>query len=920
MSQQFLRCFLFLFLVAFAGSVALAKPSPRKNDPLNPAIPSAVPQSGESFSNRKTELERNLIRKGSSGKRKSKVGRSKSEDAAIDESLAEEETAEQSKPLEFGKIEIPNLSKQVSKARRKNNKNLPGPITELPVFVSRPPAKFAAYLGQTLELKALARPGRAEAVHYIWVLNSKVVCTGSTCLLPLDGQTVDVGATQLTVVAFHTGGSVSSNHVLQVVQGQWKKGQVLNRRFLKQIDAIPDEGSVGEFDPHQDQIYALNGAGVHAYPGYFKVIGDAAQNFAWKGWLRTNSVGVVKIAVKEQMEWYMLRRSTLRFVNKESAGQRAVFVEEGGMRIRTERSREDASQEEAKPDLALENMSLETEEARVVVSEGADVFLVRSKSSASKDRDSKETRASTRVVVISGTAQVRLKIYQEGQANAYNLPTGLELLIFDDGEVAPLRKPDTQRMERLLQMTISPAEIAEEMARRNAVAAQAMDLTEVIKRVEGHMATEDYFEVLSAIAPVLSRLQENVKLGYYYGVANKGLYQMAEAETYLNGAYELDPSFYLAAWELALIKMEQKQWKESRLWLDRAFEHISSADPKYHEYYYYAGVIAFQTGQDFSARSDFTRALWGKGLESSLQGSAAGFLKTLIERKGWGLVAPFGVQYDANVLSLTQAEPVPEPFPGRGLFRSIAGLIFSADKSAQAEAPGTFLGYGAKAMSINNFPRGFSSLDVFIADVSLSQSFVSFEKVPVDPSKPDGEKNDEKKTTKLIQTLGLTVLNSTVSTVTLTLGLNWLEYEFTVAYDAAVAAGAFGKDDSVTMSQAANFPIATFGSASVALPVSFKQSYPFTTDASTGLGFTLGVGPVYSQLFSPRLSGNLGIKVEPNYVLAKPAEVFTLTAATSLGLTYFVTPWFLALPGVSFDAIWNDQKNGMVLKLSLIHI
>jgi tetratricopeptide (TPR) repeat protein len=469
-------------------------------------------------------------------------------------------------------------------------------------------------------------------------------------------------------------------------------------------------------------------------------------------------------------------------------------------------------------------------------------------------------------------------------------------------------------MERLLQVTISPAEIAAEIAEKNAVAAKSVNLADVIQAVERHMESEDYFEVLSAIAPVLSRINEDVKLGYFYGVANKGLYQLDEAEKYLTGAYELDPKFYLSAWELALIKMEEKKWEDSRMWLARAEENMSSDDAKYAEYYYYSGVIEFQLKEDFSARSDFTKALWAKDLETSLKGSAAGFLKTLTERKGWGIVVPFGAQYDANVLSLTSSEPVPEVFPGRSLVRSIAGLIFSVDNSGVASKPGTYFGYGAKAMSINNFPRGFSSLDVILADVSLSQSLVSFEKVPADPNKPEGEKTDQKKVTKITQTLGIVVLNSEVASATLSLGLNWQEFEFGAAYEANVAAGVFGKSDAVSLSQAKSFAIAQFETGSIALPVSLKQRYPFTTDASSGLGFTLGIGPTYSHSFSPRLSGNFGVKVEPNYVIADPKGILTLTAGTSLGLTYFITPWFLVLPSLSYDAIRNSQKTGLVHK------
>jgi tetratricopeptide (TPR) repeat protein len=759
---------------------------------------------------------------------------------------------------------------------------------------------------------------------------------------------VDVGTKSLSIVAFHSGGSSLSEHILHVVQGSWKKGQPFNRRTVKRIESRPvsaleDNNAVasatekGEdstnksqsakqsrFDASKDYAYALNGGGVHAYPGHFKILGDIGQNFRWTGRMRTSTNGVLKIESKDRGDWYVLKRSTVRLLRKSSEGAREIAIEQGGVRLRTIRRSEDAGPGA----MPLEDQGIETAEARIVGLEGSDFFVVRTEATqqspqptADAQNSKSPARDSTQVIVISGSVQIKLKKFLEGQPNLYNLPTGLAFTVYSDGQVEPSQKPDNESMEKLQAITITPSEVVAQVAAANAVAAQKINLDTVIKQAEEHLASEDFFEILSTVAPVMSRAGEDARLPYYVGLANKGLYQLAEAETQLKQANTIDPTYPNAPWQLALIKMDEKKWNEAQEWLDRAKQHLPSDDPRQAEYYYYSGVTEFQTGSDFAARSNFTRALWAKDLESSLQGSAGSFLKTLTERKGWGLVVPFGAQYDANVLSLLGSDPVPEGFPQRSLIRTIAGLIFSADKSSLAQESGTYWGFGAKALAITNLPRSFQPLDVIIGEVSLSQSAVTISKVPKDPNKPGGEMTDARATTKYSQSLGVVMLNSKATTATLTLGvvcpssvIGGLDLDVNVAYEANLVDSPFGASDSVTLAQNATFPLAQFTSGQLALPLGFKQKLPFKNDETNGFGLTLSATPTYSHMVTQRLSATFGLKAEPNLVFSKPKSTTTWTVGTNAGMMYFVLPWFLVLPSLSYDAIVADGKSGVVHK------
>ncbi len=949
------------FLITSPGFAA--PPNIRSDDPLNPTIPKGVPQSGEPFSKKKRELESNLIKKGekgekegnrAKGKRNGKGKSSESKGAPL--SVLDDGKSDDKAAFTLGKIEIPNFSKLKSGAKRSGSRNLMGPASDLPQITLRPPRGIAAYLGQTLELKVDAQvaPERNESPYFVWIVNSKVVCTGKVCALPIDGESVDVATKSLTIVAFHSGGSSHSEHILHVVQGSWKKGQPFNRKTVKKIESRPvssieDDNAVtsatatekGEelskesqsakpprFDASKDYAYALNGGGVHAYPGHFKILGDIGQNFRWTGRMRTSTNGVLKIESKDRGDWYVLKRSTVRLLRKSSEGAREIAIEQGGVRLRTIRR----SEESGPGAMPLEDQGIETAEARIVGLEGSDFFVVRTEAaqqgpqpSADAQNTKSAARDSTQVIVISGSVQIKLRKFIDGQPNLYNLPTGLEFTVYSDGQVEPSQKPDSESMEKLQAITITPAEVVAQVAAANTAAAKKINLDAVIKQAEEHLASEDFFEILSTLAPVMSRAGEDARLPYYVGLANKGLYQITEAETQLKQANTIDPTYPNAPWQLALIKMDEKKWSEAQEWLDRAKQHLTSDDPRQAEYYYYSGVTEFQTGSDFAARSNFTRALWAKDLESSLQGSAGSFLKTLTERKGWGLVIPFGAQYDANVLSLLGSDPVPDGFPQRSLVRTIAGLIFSADKSALAKESGTYWGFGAKALAITNLPRSFKPLDVILGEVSLSQSTVTISKVPKDPAKPDGEMTETRATTKYSQSLGVVMLNSKATTATLTLGvvspsvlpfslMGGLDLDVNLAYEANLADKPFGASDSVTIAQNATLPLAQCTSGQLALPLGFKQKLPFKKDATTGFGLTLSATPTYSHMVTQRLSATFGLKAEPSLVFSKPKSTTTWTMGTNAGMMYFVLPWFLVLPSLSYDAIVADGKSGVVHK------
>jgi tetratricopeptide (TPR) repeat protein len=908
-------------------AAAHAQNVPRSGDALNPTVPKGVPQSAQPFLNQRNDQESQLI-KGAKGGKGGAGGRLKlnrfDQDAGDGSDGLDSLPSDANALISIGKIEIPNLGRMKSKAQVSNGRYVMANTSDLPVFTLRPPRSFGGYLGTTLDLKVEAKveSARDEPVFYVWIVNSRVVCTGQRCLLPLDGSSMDVGAQVLSVVAFHNGGSSHSDHIVQVVQGQWRKGDSFNRRLVKDISSAPVQGSVAAnkpLDAAADYFYALNGQAVHAYPAYFRMVGDVGQNFRWRGRVRTNASGVLRMISPQRGEWYLLRKSTIRLLKPESASYREVEIEQGGLRVRTLRR----SAEEDQAALPLEDMGVETPEVRVVATEGADLFIVRTpERSPSANQKGGAPAFATRVLSISGSARVNLKSALLGQPNVYNLPTGLELVVHGDGRVEPLQKPDGKRMARLQAMTITPAEVAAVVAAKNAERAKSMDLQGLIRRAEASLGAEDFFDVLAVLSPVLSREQEDVRVPFLMGIANKGLYQSKEAERYLAAAHGQDPKFDGPAWHLALLKMEEKQWPEAKEWLQRAHDTLPEGDPRLAQAHYYSGVINFQQERFFLARSDFTRALWDKNLESSMQGSAGSFLKSLVERKGWGLVAPVGVQYDANVLSLTANEAIPEPYPGRAVARSIAGLIFSADPGALAAQSGTYWGYGAKALAVHNFPRDFSSLDVVLADISLSQSFLTLSQEPPSETASSGSESKEgserRHVVRLTQTAGVVLLDSQPVTgslqVSLALPVFGVPAEIALLHETDLQQQPFGDGDATSFLQGVTFNLMQGETSSLSLPLQLKEKFPFGKDVTLGVSVTASALPNYSWTLSPRMSANVSAKMEHEQEWAEAQNNGTFTAGAGLGLTYFLTPWCLVLPSLGYDAVFATEKEGVVHK------
>lgn len=899
-------------------------------DPLNPTVPRGVPQSGDPYIKRRNDVEGALMRgasekggsdKGAFDKRKRRPRVNRFEDRAAEGVYTElgDGSVDPNALITIGKIEIPNLGGMKSGASLKNGRFEMGRAQSLPVLVSTPPRRFGGYLGTTLALSAdaVVPESRGEDVYFVWIVNSRVVCTGKQCLLPLDGSTLDVGAQVLSIVAYHSGGSTHSDHLVQVTQGNWRKGDVFNRKVVRTLApvSVPTAASAAP-DASRDVIYALSGQGVHAYPAYFRLLGDIGQNIRWLGRLRTNASGVLRLMAPKGDEWYLLKKSTVRLVKPKSEQHREMELEQGGLRLRASR-RADA---EAGSEAILDDRSVETPELRIDAREGADFFVVRNVPPSPKTPgESPAPVPSVSVITISGTVRVTLKKVFEGQPAVYNLPPGIEFTAHADGRTDPLQKPDGDRMAKLQAITITPSEVAAAIAAQNIERAKGMDLQALLKDAEASLAAEDYFEILSLLSPVLSRARENVRVSYLMGLANKGLYQATEAETYLKTAHEQDEGFDGPAWHLALLKMEQKKWAEAQSWIDAARDSMDRDDPRQAEADYYEGVASFQLGNDFASRTAFTRALWDKTLESSLQGSAASFLRVLIERKGWGLVTPFGVQYDANVLSLTSDEPVPEGFSERGSARSIAGLIFSVDPASQAKKPGTYWGYGGKALAISNYPRSFASLDVILADLSMSQSFVDITSQPPAAGAPPGTAPTEKKSVvKFSQGLGLVMLDMKPTIGSVQLGLDLplfdLDSALSLVHETDLQDSLFGTGDATTLGESITFPLAKWDSSQIEMPLSLKQKFTFRRDAVTGPGLTTGLLPTYTTSLTPRLSFNSSVKLEHEIKLTDASPINTFTSGVTAGLMYFLTPWCLVLPSAGYDVISASDKEALVHK------
>lgn len=778
-------------------------------------------------------------------------------------------------------------------------------VNALPGIESAPPPSFAGYLGQTLVLHAKLRPPAdrtAEKVLQAWVINGKVVCESEICKIPLDGKFLKAASYNVIYIVYNSSGSVSSSHTLHVLQGGWKVGSPFNPKFVKDVPAKPVNVFAKPAESGKPAVEMTAGNGVLSYPGHLEVVGSVPRPLGWKGRLRTGRQGVAKFQQNKVGEWYLLQQSDVNFVQSDKVPQQKVLrLTQGGIRQFLGSANSFDKSDATKKRNFLNDLRIDTAELSLIPEEGSDIYVRRVAPSAS-DLKARATRKAgenlplnemyaTKIVVISGKASVTITA-QPGN-KPLEVPPGVEFAIYESGYAPPFNKPLASDIEKLYKSTFSPLKLIKKPKQDTAAAAK-INLDEHLKKVDELLGREDYFEALSELSLVEGRASEDVRIPYYLGLANKGLYQAEEAEKFFKVAMAQDPKYPLPPWQLAQMRLDAKKWKEAKDYLDEAASRMSSDDKLYPEYLYYAGVASFQLGSGFVSKSDFTRALWESQLDSALKSSAGGFLQTIGKQKPWSIIVPMGIQYDQNALSLGNNVSVPESFPRKYTYRGIAGTIFNYDFSGGTEAPGLYHAANAKAIYVKNFPAGFESLDAIVAGIGVTQTLKQ-----AGPPAP-GTNTATMETTTFTEGVDLIYVNKKRTIESYNFAVNYKKIDLGLTFERDPINTGSANRNAIILKQ--GYPFA-FGS--IELPFTAEERNPLKVSSTNGRQLTLTLTPGYTIAFSPRSNVKFTNAFGTQVTFVTPRTTL-LKTTPGVNYSYFLTPWMLSILGANYE--WSRES------------
>ena len=763
--------------------------------------------------------------------------------------------------------------------------------TPPPQFTELPPKAIQGSIGQQLRLQANAENSdpKITKIRIIWVLQNKKVCEGPTCLLPLDGKGITSGVYRMLILAISPTGSAKSFHTLRVLDSP-----VPVSRLMESV-VKPEKAKVQKYNFQSDKVWmrANRGSGFYITTGTpLNYIGRAPQNINWEGIVRGKGRSVLQIHSRN-LDWFLLRSSRAVLESGANNG-RWLNLKSGHMRFVGKN-----------PEKSL---LLQTPEAKIFAKGGIDFYASRLPKLKLKEPEGKDTppdpflnkrlrMSSTQITLLSGTATFISALGKET-----NIPNGLTLTIFSDGSVSRPEKPKPKRVGTVLNLTKTPEQVA--WLRQKEEEIKNLDLDELLTETKKLLEGEDYFTALEIIEPLQIRKEEDVRVPLYSGLTYKGLYQLSLAEQNLQVAIKRDPKLYEGHWHLGLMEMEEKKWAEAEKHFNNSAPNIPKDEEESYELHYYRGVTRFQQQKDFSARNDFTRALWANDLSAQLKQSSAQFLGIISDRKPWQFIANQGVGYDSNVLKLNTGDELPTDYPQKSTINSTTALILNW-KQLPKNTAGTERelrwGAGAKAIAVMNLVSGFESLNAYVFELNTLQDFTK---------------------KKLIFTEQITLIFTGGEPTTLTPALvaNWDTLTGTVSYSHDLAYDGTGTDSSSLGLSGEWAPkVPDYKGFVFALSNTVGLTYPF--DSASPLSLDLGVAPSATYPFNPRFSVNLATPFGYTIQSGEGAEN-SGSLATNFGMTYFIQPW-LTLgggPGYAMEFSSSGTANSLTANLSLTGI
>lgn len=249
------------------------------------------------------------------------------------------------------------------------------------------------------------------------------------------------------------------------------------------------------------------------------------------------------------------------------------------------------------------------------------------------------------------------------------------------------------------------------------IPATAQNKSQRLKNLEELLEQENLFEAQEVMKTFSeAEIQQNPRLLVCKASIAKGLYQPEESYAALRRALKLDQNYAPAQFDIALYFMERKEWNDAEVLLRLAAASDLLTGQRRVMLPYYLGVIAFETGRLFEARSSFLRLSWNDSLDPALQQSTGAFVSKIVKQRPGNLLTPLSVQYESNVLGLTRSTPLPADYSRADGLKVIAGLFANLEGLGGEKLGSGPYGLGLRLFAAQNLSSEFSSMNILFAE------------------------------------------------------------------------------------------------------------------------------------------------------------------------------------------------------------
>lgn len=247
--------------------------------------------------------------------------------------------------------------------------------------------------------------------------------------------------------------------------------------------------------------------------------------------------------------------------------------------------------------------------------------------------------------------------------------------------------------------------------------------SELVFQLEEAVEQENFLEAAELIKKVPSpEISRAPRLLVIKALIAKGLYRQEEAFELLRAALKIDNNYAPAQFEIALILMEKKEWRDAEVLLRLAGASEQLTGQRKVMLSYYLGVIAFETGRFFEARSSFLRLNWNESLDPALQQSMNTFVSRISKQRPWTVVFPLVYQYESNILDVAQSASLPVGYTRKDGSKVVGGLFFTLEGVGFGRSAVKPFGFAGRLFALQSLDSQFRSFNVQFVESEVSWS------------------------------------------------------------------------------------------------------------------------------------------------------------------------------------------------------